>query len=55
MSLAFIFWFIMLVWVLGCTWHHWPTIGVWYGINLLEFILFALIGWKIFGSPVRKE
>lgn len=54
MSFAFIFWFLMLLWLLsGVGWYrNWGPFGFW-GFGALGFILLALLGWKVFGTPVH--
>jgi len=60
MSLGLAFWIIMLLWlVLGVFWA-WPTptaypYHAWLplGSTLLLFILFLLVGWKVFGPPLH--
>lgn len=55
MSIGLLFWILMLLWlVLGIL----PTVnwtGGWrsYTGSLLEFILFGLVGWKLFGAPIQ--
>lgn len=54
MTLGLAYWIIMLLWfVLGLyiTWglgNHFLVGG-----NVLLFILFALLGWKVFGPPLH--
>ena len=56
MTKGLAFWVLMLVWlVFGILWHFalfTVTIGVLGGVVLL-FILFALLGWQVFGPPIR--
>ena len=57
MSLGLAFWILMLIWaVFGVLSHVEPgLIGgyVVFGNALLLFILFALVGWKVFGPPLH--
>lgn len=54
MTLGLAYWIIMLIWfVLGLyvTWgvgSHFLVAG-----NLLLFLLFILLGWKVFGPPLH--
>lgn len=55
MSLGLAFWVLMLIWlVFGLAWHfgvigaHGPL-----GSALLLFLLFLLLGWKVFGPPLQ--
>jgi hypothetical protein len=57
MSFALIFWIIMLLWLLfALAWHNgWAGVqpyGPW-GNSLLLFVLFLLLGWRVFGAPVH--
>jgi hypothetical protein len=48
------FWVLMLLWlVLGLVWHLAlvGAIALW-GLALIPFLLFALLGWAVFGPPV---
>jgi hypothetical protein len=57
MSISFIFWFIMLLWLLfAIAWNWgWSSINAYgpAGNSLLLFILFCLLGWRVFGFPVH--
>jgi hypothetical protein len=54
MPIAFIFWLLMLLWLLFGLWVFWPLgqsllpVG-----NLLQFLVIGLLGWQVFGNPVR--
>ena len=56
MNISFVFWFLMLFVLLfgglgySGVWHY----GYW-GSGLLLFVLLALLGWKIFGPPIKKD
>jgi hypothetical protein len=56
MSIGFIFWLLMILWILFGAGVAWPrdaanryTFGSW----LLLWILLALLGWKVFGFPIQ--
>jgi len=55
MSIGLAFWIIMLVWfVFGILVHFGMVSGVFVGAgNLLLFVLFMLLGWKVFGPPLH--
>lgn len=56
MTFGLIFWVLMLLWLVFGAWGYWsPALGtrVWYGHGLFLFILFLLLGWKVFGAPVH--
>lgn len=54
MSFGLIYWIIMFLWLLsGVAWHQgWGPWGPW-GLGVGGFILFLLLGWKVFGPPVH--
>lgn len=47
----------MLVWLVFSVWLHWtPTGGGPYPVwanSFLLFILFLILGWGVFGAPIR--
>jgi hypothetical protein len=56
MSLQLIFWILMLIWLIfGFAWHGGYLAGPYgaWGSTLLLFVLFLILGWKVFGSPVQ--
>lgn len=57
MSVAFLFWLLMILWVvLGIFPAHWPITGSSFrplGGSLLLFILIALLGYQVFGPILR--
>jgi hypothetical protein len=55
MTFALIFWILMLLWAVYGFWGYWggPNPSYWYGHGGFLFILFLLLGWKIFGAPVH--
>jgi hypothetical protein len=55
MTRGLIFWVLMLIWfVFSLVWHL-GMLGTYGPIGgaLLLFILFALLGWQVFGPPIR--
>jgi len=52
MPLNVAFWVLMLVWVLFGLWTAWPNWPL-VGGNLLLFLLFLVVGWKVFGAPLH--
>lgn len=57
MTIGLIFWIIMLVWLVFSAWSYWPNnpggpAPVW-GHTILLFVLFLLLGWGVFGAPVK--
>jgi len=55
MSMALLFWILMVIWLVFLGWwHYWPQGNAHpFLIWPLPFILFLLLGWQIFGAPVR--
>jgi len=55
MSIGLAFWVLMLVWlVFGILWHFGLVAGVgMLGGVVLVFVLFFLLGWKVFGPPIH--
>jgi hypothetical protein len=55
MSAGILFWILMILSLLFGWWHYLGRAGRYgpYGINLLLFILLALLGWKVFGAPIK--
>jgi hypothetical protein len=56
MTRGLIFWVLMLIWLVwGIVWQAGginPQYGVWGG-GVLLFLLFGLVGWQVFGPPIR--
>lgn len=53
MQLGLIFWIMMLLWVLFGVWD-WQT--GWnrpWGHGVFFFILFLVLGWRVFGAPIH--
>jgi hypothetical protein len=56
MSFTLIFWVLMLLWLVFGLWGWYtPAWGsrVWYGHGAFLFILFLLLGWRVFGAPIH--
>jgi len=56
MSIGFVFWLLMIIWLIfgGYTgWVNRATGGpLFWGGNILLFVLLFLLGWKVFGWPI---
>ena len=58
MSLQLLFWILMLLWLVFGFWagytpgQPYPPFKAWGG-NLLLFLLFVVLGWQVFGAPVK--
>jgi hypothetical protein len=56
MSLQLLFWILMLIWLIfGVAYNGGYLTGPYgpWGHTLLLFILFLILGWQAFGSPVH--
>lgn len=53
MTKGLAFWILMLIWLVFGTWWNWPRWQGWLGSNAFLFILLVLIGWQVFGAPIR--
>jgi len=49
MTLQLAFWILMLIWLVYGAWSSWPNVAG----NALQFFLFLLLGWKVFGAPLH--
>jgi hypothetical protein len=56
MTLGLAFWVIMIVWLVFGLLVHFGMVGGIYagGSTLLLFVLFMLLGWPVFGPPLRR-
>jgi hypothetical protein len=57
MTLGLIYWILMLIWfVFGLLVHFTVVAGPYtvVGNSLLLFVLFLILGWQVFGAPVRR-
>jgi hypothetical protein len=55
MTLGLCYWILMLIWaVFGALTHYGMAAG--YGVVnvVLLFILFLILGWQVFGAPLRR-
>ena len=56
MPAGYIFWILMLLWLVFGLWENWPVQGArpW-GLagHILLFLLFLVLGWKVFGPPLQ--
>lgn len=54
MTLALVFWILMLLWLVTLVWWHWPANGAAFEPgNGFLFILLLVLGWAVFGAPIR--
>jgi hypothetical protein len=54
MTLGLMYWILMLLWlVFGAYWGYAGGSRLVIGGNLIVFILLLLLGWKVFGAPLR--
>jgi len=57
MTLSVLFWVLMIIWLLFGLWNDYVP-GQPYPFNrgawtFLVFVLFSILGWQVFGAPVR--
>jgi len=55
MTRGLAYWVLMLIWlIVGIVWHF-GLIGAYgvLGVALIPFLLFLLVGWQVFGPPLR--
>ena len=54
MTLGLIFWILMLLWLVLGGVQAWQS-KTWFEVTapLMPFLLFLLLGWKVFGAPVQ--
>ena len=52
MSAGLCFWIMMLVWFVWGFWNNRANLPA-AGGDLLIFLLFLLLGWRVFGAPVH--
>ena len=61
MTIGFLFWLLMILWLIFGMWWNWPASGSNggprafgpVGGNLLLFVLLFLLGWKVFGFVIQ--
>jgi hypothetical protein len=55
MTLGLRFWILMLLWVVfyGIWWKSAPQPWPMAGMSAVPFILFLVLGWQVFGSPIK--
>jgi Na+/proline symporter len=57
MTFGLAFWILMLLWLVLGLWQNWGgiTSGQYWpaGGSLLLFLLLLLLGWRVFGAPLR--
>ena len=54
MSIGLLFWIIMIIWLFYGVWTNRAAGWNWgLGAPLIEFVLLVLIGWAVFGAPIR--
>lgn len=56
MSIGFLFWLLMILWLFFGMWSIWPADGNWrpVGGNLLLWVLLFILGWKAFGFVIHQ-
>lgn len=58
MTKGLLFWILMILWLVFGFYVNWGGVQAgsygWAGNHLLLFVLFALLGWKVFGPPIQN-
>lgn len=57
MSIALLFWVLMILALLFSFFSNWPLSGSNarpFGMSLLVWLLLALLGWQVFGAAIHK-
>lgn len=53
-TFGFIFWLLMILWAIYGAFGWWsPQPNWWYGHGFFLFVLFFLLGWRVFGQPIH--
>jgi hypothetical protein len=57
-TIGFVFWLLMILWLIFGLYWNWPADRTGRGFapvggNLLLFILLFLLGWRMFGFPIQ--
>lgn len=54
MSMLLMFWILMFLWAVFGIWGWYaPDQRYWYGHGVFLFVLFLLLGWAVFGAPIK--
>lgn len=58
MTIGMVFWLLMILWLVFGVWGRWPNASppppfVSVAGSFLEFVLFFLLGWKVFGFVIQ--
>ena len=54
MTIGFIVWLILILWLLFGAGMAWPRADRYgFGSNLVLWVLLALIAWSVYGSPLK--
>lgn len=56
MTLGLCYWILMLVWLVFGLLVHFGTVAAYGAIGnvVLLFVLFLILGWQVFGAPLRR-
>lgn len=53
MPLSILFWVLMIVWAVFGYLGRPASSPFWWGGTVLNFVLFALLGWQVFGAAIK--
>lgn len=54
MTLALLFWVLMIIWLVFGLWRDWPGGPKVFGGHILVFILLAVLSWAVFGPAIHR-
>lgn len=57
MSIALLFWILMILWFFFGLWSSWPLTSASarpLGGGLVLFVLLAILGWQVFGPAIHR-
>jgi hypothetical protein len=54
MTIGLLFWIIMIIGFLFGLYTNRTTLPVWAGNSLVQWVLFALLGWAVFGAAIHR-
>jgi hypothetical protein len=54
MTIGLLFWIIMIIGFLFGLYTNRTALPVWAGNSLVQWVLFALLGWAVFGAAIHR-
>ena len=57
MPLSLLYWILMLLWLIAGFWWGWgqegPARYSWFGWSIILFLMFLVLGLRVFGAPIK--